>query len=252
LALALLELDRADEADDFCTGDAPELRHARGRLRLARRDPQGALNDFLAVGGDARIPWRSGAALAMAALGAADDACALAAEECELAERFGAPRAIGIALRALAAVGPASERTDRCRAAVAALAGSEARLQYAHALCDLGASLRHARAGRAAREPLRGALDLAVQSGAVTLARRARDELAASGARPRRMAQSGRDALTPAELRVAALAARGLANREIAETLVVTVKTVETQLGHAYAKLGIRSRRELAAVLDQS
>ena len=72
------------------------------------------------------------------------------------------------------------------------------------------------------------------------------------GARPRRLAQSGRDSLTPAELRVAGLAARGLANREIAQTLFVTVKTVETELGHAYAKLGIRSRRDLAAALTQS
>ncbi len=94
------------------------------------------------------------------------------------------------------------------------------------------------------------ALDLAVRCGATALARRAREELAATGARPRRLAQSGRDALTPAELRVARLAARGLANREIAQTLVVTVKTVETELGHAYAKLGIRSRRDLPGVLE--
>ena len=84
----------------------------------------------------------------------------------------------------------------------------------------------------------------------MALVRRVREELAASGARPRRLAQSGRDALTPAELRVAQLAAGGIANREIARTLVVTVKTVETELGHAYAKLGIRSRRELAGALQ--
>ena len=65
----------------------------------------------------------------------------------------------------------------------------------------------------------------------------------------RRAAQSGRDALTPAEVRVADLAARGLANREIAQALFLTVKTIETELGHAYAKLGIRSRRELPSVL---
>ena len=191
------------------------------------------------------IPWRSTAALALP-----PDAEALAGEEHALAVRFGAPRAIGRALRVLAAVGPPAERTERCRAAVAVLEGSEARLEYAHALCDLGASLRRERARRDAREPLRAALDLAVRCDAAALARRAREELAASGARPRRLAQSGRDALTPAELRVARLAARGLANREIAQTLVVTVKTVETELGHAYAKLGIRSRRELAVALQ--
>ncbi|WP_028066216.1 LuxR C-terminal-related transcriptional regulator [Solirubrobacter soli] len=255
LALALLELDRLDEAEGLCdAAGTPELRYARGRLRLARHDAPGALADFLAVGqalrrdaidGPALIPWRSAAALAEA-----PDAESLAAEEQALAARFGAPRALGRALRVLAVVGDAPERIGRCRAAVAVLAAGEARLEYAHALCDLGASLRRERARREAREPLREALDLAVRCGAAALARRAREELAASGARPRRLAQSGRDALTPAELRVAGLAARGLANREIARSLVVTVKTVETELSHVYAKLGIRSRRDLASALQ--
>jgi DNA-binding CsgD family transcriptional regulator len=254
LVLALLEADRVEDAAASCDADTPELLYARGRVRLARCDLSGALDDFLTVGGEltrdaiqgpALIPWRSAAALALGPAGEG-----LARDEYALAARFGAPRAVGRALRALAAVGPVAERTERCRAAVAVLAPSEARLEYAHALCDLGASLRRERARRDARDPLRAALDLAVRCGATGLARRAREELAASGARPRRLAQSGPDALTPAELRVAHLAARGLANREIAHMLVVTVKTVETELTHAYAKLGIRSRRELAVALQ--
>ena len=254
LALALLEQDRLDDAESLCDATTPELRYMRGRLRLARHDVPGARADLLAVGeeltrdaivGPAVIPWRSAAALA-----GAQHALALADAEYVLAVRFGAPRAIGRALRVLATVGPAAERTRHCREAVEVLAPSEARLEYAHALCDLGASLRRERARRAARDPLREALDLAARCGAVALVHRVREELAASGARPRRLAQSGRDALTPAELRVAHLAARGVANREIARTLVVTVKTVETELSHAYAKLGIRSRRELAGVLQ--
>jgi DNA-binding CsgD family transcriptional regulator len=256
LALALLELDRLDDAETLCDASTPELRYARGRLRLARHDAPGALDDLMAVGGElardaiegpALIPWRSAAALAQA-----PDAEALAAEEHALAARFGAPRALGRALRVLAVVGSTPLRTERCRAAVAVLSPCEARLEYAHALCDLGASLRRERARRAAREPLREALDLAVRCGAAALARRAHEELVASGARPRRLAQSGRDALTPAELRVARLAARGLANREIARSLVLTVKTVETELSHVYAKLDIRSRRELAGALQTS
>ena len=125
-----------------------------------------------AIEGPAVIPWRSTAALALP-----PDAEALAGDEHALAVRFGAPRAIGRALRVLAAVGPAAERTERCRAAVAALEDSEARLEYAHALCDLGASLRRERARRDAREPLRQALDLAVRCGAAALVRRAREEL---------------------------------------------------------------------------
>ncbi len=70
-------------------------------------------------------------------------------------------------------------------------------------------------------------------------------ELEASGARPRRELLSGVEALTPAERRVAEMAAEGLTNREIAEALWVTHKTVEMHLGRSYGKLGIRSRRQL-------
>ena len=192
------------------------------------------------------IPWRSAAALAFP-----PDAQALAWEEHALAVRFGAPRAIGRALRALAAVGTGVGAHGRAaerpwQRSTAARRGSNTRTRSATSARACAANAHR----RDAREPLREALDLAVRCGATALARRAREELAATGARPRRLAQSGRDALTPAELRVARLAARGLANREIAQTLVVTVKTVETELGHAYAKLGIRSRRELAGVLE--
>ena len=72
----------------------------------------------------------------------------------------------------------------------------------------------------------------------------------AVGARPRRSALSGPGALTPAEHRVAELAARGHGNRAIAERLYVTPRTVETHLTHAFAKLDIRSRTELAAALQ--
>ena len=82
------------------------------------------------------------------------------------------------------------------------------------------------------------------------LARRAREELHAAGARPRRSALTGPDALTPAEHRVAELAALGHGNRAIAERLYVTQRTVETHLTHAFQKLNISSRAELAAALE--
>ena len=75
------------------------------------------------------------------------------------------------------------------------------------------------------------------------------DETNAAGGRPRRSVIHGHDALTPRELQVARLAAEGLSNREIAEALVVTVKTVEWHLSHSFTKLGITSRRELSAKL---
>ena len=83
-------------------------------------------------------------------------------------------------------------------------------------------------------------------------AERARAELVATGARPRRAVRTGPGALTPAELRAARMAAEGLSNRQIAQTLFVSTKTIEGQLSQAYAKLGIRSRAELAAALGDA
>ena len=96
-----------------------------------------------------------------------------------------------------------------------------------------------------AREHLQRGLDLAIECGAEGLAGRARDELLAAGARPRRASFSGVESLTPSESRVARLAATGHSNAEIAQTLFVTQKTVESHLAAAYRKLGVRSRAEL-------
>ena len=67
--------------------------------------------------------------------------------------------------------------------------------------------------------------------------------------RPRTSDQAGVASLTPSEMRVAELAAAGGTNREIAQTLFVTEKTVETHLGRAFRKLDISSRRRLPDVL---
>ena len=85
--------------------------------------------------------------------------------------------------------------------------------------------------------------------GARPLAARAREELKATGARPRRPWRTGMEALTPSELRVARLAAQGRTNREIAYELYVTLKTVEGHLARAYAKLEITGRGQLARAL---
>ena len=92
-------------------------------------------------------------------------------------------------------------------------------------------------------------MELAARSGASALADRALVELRAAGARPRRTARSGVDSLTPSERRVAALAAAGAGNAEIAQTLFVTVRTVEMHLSSAYRKLAIGSREALAGAL---
>ena len=126
---------------------------------------------------------------------------------------------------------------------------STARLEHAKALAALGSALRHARRPAEAREPLREALELADACGAPALADEVRSELYAAGARPRTDAMAGVAALTATERRVAELAAGGETNRDIAQALFVTPKTVEVHLSNAYRKLGIRSRRELSAAL---
>ena len=102
-----------------------------------------------------------------------------------------------------------------------------------------------------ARGLLRAGQEGAAGCGATPLVERAHRELLATGARPRRTAAAGRDGLTPSELRVTEMAAGGQTNREIAQALFVTEKTVETHLGRAFMKLGVRSRKQLAQALDR-
>ncbi len=129
------------------------------------------------------------------------------------------------------------------------LEGSGARLEHARAMADLGAALRRAGQRADSREVLQVALDLAHRCGAITLTERTRTELVAAGGRPRRLVLSGLDSLTPSERRVAQLAADGLSNREIAQNLFITARTVEGHLTHAYEKLAITSREQLPAAL---
>src|SRR6202012_253518 len=129
---------------------------------------------------------------------------------------------------------------------------SPARLAGGSARVTRGPGLRRRGEPLAAREPLGAGLDLAHRCGAVALADLARAELVATGARPRRASLSGPGSLTPAELRTAEMAASGMSNRDIAQALFVSTKTVETQLSQAYAKLRIGSRAELAQALAGS
>ncbi len=234
------------------------LLEVRGRVRHAAGDTAAGIEDMrhageIFAGIDFRNPnassWRSALALMLPAK-EQDEAKRLASEELKDARRIGHARAIGVAQRALGLIEGGAPGRRRLEQSVAALADSPARLEHARSLLELGAALRRAGERSAAREPLRMSLDLAVAAGATRLGERARTELAASGARPRRERATGRDALTPSELRVARLAAEGRTNNEIAQHLFVTPKTVDTHLSHAYAKLDISSRHALAAALE--
>ncbi|GIJ70458.1 ATP-binding protein [Virgisporangium ochraceum] len=115
-----------------------------------------------------------------------------------------------------------------------------ARLQLAH-----GAGLRRQRRATDARPLLRAAAATFDALGATPWADRARAELRASGETLRRPVAAA-SALTPQELQIARLAAEGLSNRDIAERLFLSPRTVTTHLSRIFPKLGIRSRGELA------
>ena len=183
--------------------------------------------------------------------GNASERVDLVEEELVIARRFAAPESIGEALRVRALLSPGDEMAERAREAADVLAGSELRLAHARALIDLGAALRRGGHRRDAREPLREGLDLANRCGSVIETDRAMDELRAAGARPRRPAVRGVDALSPQERRVATMASEGLGNREIAEALFLTRRTVEMHLTGAYRKLGVSGRGELPGALSR-
>ena len=231
------------------TGGGAQLLEARGRLRLALNDRQRGLADLRACAavyegiglGPTWAPWRSVLALAIR-----DEepshAARLVADDVQLAEASGVPEVHGTALRYAGILAGGAEGIEFLRESVWLLAPTRARLEHARSLVELGAALRRGQRRGEAREPLAAGLEQADACGADRLVARAREELEASGARPRRIARSGLDALTPSELRVARRAAEGRSNLEIAQELYVTTKTVEAHLSAAYAKLGLAGR----------
>jgi DNA-binding CsgD family transcriptional regulator len=268
LTRALIELGRPDEAEGFLDEHGPALigmprarimmHAARARLLARRGDVDGALHDLLEAGrlagplrvvNPAILPWRSQAAELYADLGDLARARELAEEELALARDWGAPRAIGIALRACGKADDGARGIDLLDEATEVLAGGSARLELAAAYLELGISHRLRGASAQARRALRNAAVVAEQCGALSLLGRVRAELLASGARPRASQQSGPGALTPSERRVAGLAAQGHTNRQIARQLSVSPNTVEVHLTNAYRKLAISGRAQLAGVL---
>jgi DNA-binding CsgD family transcriptional regulator len=252
------ELRLGDELEHVDELSASFHLASRGRWRLLQGRLDEALHDFLDCGrrlessgveNPAVLPWRLGAAVALSLRGESGQARSLAEDDLALARSFGAPGAIGRSLTTLGSLVEGQERLDVLGEAGMVLEDSPCALDAARAQLDLGAALRRAGKRKAAREPLRRALDLAQRCDLRALAVRAEAEVKAAGARPRRHALTGTGALTPRERQVAELAADGLSNPAIGEALFVAIKTVEWHLRHAYRKLEVSSRGELGAAL---
>jgi DNA-binding CsgD family transcriptional regulator len=262
---ALAEQGRFDEAGrllhEHARDDDPAYRHgtlllhSRARLRELQGDLRGALEDLVevrrrldavgrrnVVGLDGRLSTTA----IRKALGQDEEARREAETMVEIARTWGTPGAMGTALHAL---GLACDDVALLREAAELLAPTQLRLRHAKALLALGSMLRRAGARGDSRQPLREALALGDELGAVAVRETAREELAATGVRVRREAVRGVASLTPSERRIAERAAAGASNPEIAQALFVTVKTVEMHLSNAYRKLGISSRHELRKAL---
>jgi len=271
LAASLREQGRIEEARQVIDSTAPAwaLRpnsidvfplEQRGMLELVSGNVDAAIDALFLAGqwaeasgvrNPALSSWRAGASAALAAGGRLGEARRLAAENVERARGFESGWVLGVALRIAGELADGSERLSLLAEAVSRLESSGALLEYARAAIALGIALCAEDRRVEAQAPLRLGADVAVRCGAAPLADEAARALHSAGARPRRLALRGVEALTPAEHRVATLAAAGESNSQIAESLFLSVKTVEGHLSRAYKKLDIRSRQALRSALTR-
>lgn len=266
LPSALIERGAVDEAEEllarhgYGATDPPDpmpptyaralVRMKQGRYELALDDLTGARAQGAWWMSGNLMPWRADAARALHAVGRTDEALAMAHEELTLAGRWGTARVRALALRALAQVVGGDDGIDALREAVEITGGTNAELERAKALVDLGRLLRQRHHRSDARAPLRAAAELAARCGATATLRLAEAELAATGADPPRRAPTGPGSLTATQRRLAEMAAAGLTNKQIALELFVSLKTVESHLAAAFRKLGVSSRTELRDALQ--
>ncbi|WP_433856031.1 ATP-binding protein [Streptomyces kronopolitis] len=263
---ALLEQGQLDAAEQVVLTRSPEEPQEAGwerplfllslsALRMSQGEPRTALAllrecghhlDAAGTVNPAICPWRSRAAAAHLALGERPAAHALIEQELDLARQSRIPRALGVALRAAGLAAQGARGPELLGEAVHVLTATPARLDLARTLGDLGVALLRRDERSGARDALQRGLELATACGATALAGRLRDPLHEAGGRA---ARPGGSLLTPGEERVSTLAVQGHSNKQIAELLVVSLRTVETHLTGAYRKLGIAGRHHLAAAL---
>jgi DNA-binding CsgD family transcriptional regulator len=181
--------------------------------------------------------------------GERDAAASVADDAVSLARAWDVPSLLAEALRVAGLVTGGPSGLALLQEASATADVGESPIERANARTALGGALRRAGRRAEARQPLRDAVEIALATGARAVARTAHDELVATGAKPRRLRQAGAEALTATERRLAGMAAKGMSNREIAQAVFVSEKTVETHLGNAYRKLGVNGRTYLSDAL---
>ena len=263
LILADARLGRLDEATALLAQPLPEamfhsrygLRflYARGHYHLAIRHHHAALADFLSCGELARrwgldlaglVPWRASAAEAWLRLGNKDQARRLINDQLARPGSNGA-RARALSLRLLAAAGPPGRRPQLLTESLELFESCGDRYEQARTLADLSSAYHALDENRRARMVFRRALHLAKACQAEVLYREllSLDDLGeelATEANADRLSK-----LTRSEWRVAALAAVGYTNREIASKLYITLSTVEQHLTRIYRKLNIEHRGQI-------
>lgn len=149
-------------------------------------------------------------------------------------------------LLAQALLDPASERTDsRYREAIDLLARTEARMHYGRARLTYGEWLRREGRRAEARAELQAAHETLTARGATAFAARAARELIATGQRPRQDGTDPRERLTAQERLIVGKVAAGATSKEVAASLFLSPRTIDTHLRNIYRKLGITSRRQL-------
>jgi ATP/maltotriose-dependent transcriptional regulator MalT len=269
----LIERDELEEAAatmqaaGLAAGPVPEnllftvFLVTRTHLRFEQGNMEGAAEDFETLAGQGeRLGLGDGpigvaclwGTRALLATGRRERAGELADRAMIYLRRWGTPALVAHGMQALAAVRGGKEEIELLEAAAAMAEGALGPIVRAQALLELGRALRRDGRRAEARVPLREALELARRRGMARFAKHAREELQATGETVRRYAPIGVESLTPSERRVAELAAAGMTNRQIAQSLFVTVKTVEAHLSAAYDKLDIESRRQLPTALQDS
>lgn len=202
--------------------------------------------EAMGVRNPAPVPWWVDAVALLVGLGRQAEAGELAERGAEAVSRWDTQAGRGYASLARGLV---TGHIDTLEDAALRFAAAGFGLREVQARAALGTALLRLGDDKAARRQLRVAVDLAVRCGDIDAAGRARSVLMEAGGRMGEVPARARDVLTDGERRVAELAAAGLTNRQIADALFVTVRTVESHLSNTYRKFGVQTRADLAGLL---